>query len=539
MKPIQPDLDDNLEFQKRSLTDRQRKIIFSPLRLVVTLAVCIFLIEFMNMILIEKYTKLSVAQETLLDATFLTIALIPILYFYLFRPLLHLIKDYELTEGQLKSYQTQLEHKVAKRTRDLEDALENLRKENEKKRLTKLALSESEARFRQLFDQCEDAVILIEQESGAIIDINPTTEEIFRKQREDIMAGGLPVLCSQAEQFPRLKLILDDIARRNVSNLIDRFKCTVAPGEERILSFRGKPITLQGSKVVYATFRDITTRVRLEEEALEIQARLIQANRMTSLGQLVASVAHEINNPNNYILMNATLLQQTWRDIHSVLRDRFEREGDFMIGRTTFSEAATFLPEVYEGIAEGARRISEIVENLKEHGRDDRTLTQLTNLNEVVRLSVSLLNHMIARTTHHFTLELGENLPAVRSGLGQLQQVVINLITNALQALPDAEHGIRVSTGLSEDGQQVVLSIHDEGEGIPEKIASRIMEPFFTTRLDRGGTGLGLAICYNIVNDYGGTIEFDSEPGKGTTFTVSLQQAENCGDNARECHAGK
>jgi C4-dicarboxylate-specific signal transduction histidine kinase len=118
-----------------------------------------------------------------------------------------------------------------------------------------------------------------------------------------------------------------------------------------------------------------------------------------------------------------------------------------------------------------------------------------------------------------------------------LEQVAINLITNALQSLPDADHGIRVSTAMDETGDQLLLRIEDEGGGIPEDIAARVMEPFFTTRLDRGGTGLGLAICVTIINDHGGSIRFESEPGKGTVFIVRLQRADT-GDGNRSAIGG-
>ena len=300
----------------------------------------------------------------------------------------------------------------------------------------------------------------------------------------------------------------------------------------RILSFRGKLITLQGKGVVYSTFRDITNRIRLEEQALEIQARLIQANRMTSLGTMVSSVAHEINNPNNFLLMNAGIIKRSWDDIAPVVEEYFHCKGDFAVAQSMWSEARTFLPEAIEGIQQGALRISGIVGNLKAFGRDDRFKPDaVADVNAVVQLSVSILSHLIASSTHRFALELGEGLPLVRGSARQLEQVVINLIQNALLALPDAEHGVRVSTDIDQDSGHVLIRVSDEGTGIPHEIAGRIMEPFFTTRLERGGTGLGLAISSTIVKEHGGAIEFRSEPDKGTTFTVRLSRAASTGND--------
>lgn len=505
-----------------SLTNRQRKIIYSPLRLVLTLGVSIFVIEFLDMFLIENINGLTKTQEILLDATLLTVALIPILFFYLFRPLVHLIHDYKQNEIQLKTYQNHLEQKVTERTSDLEGALARLKKKNEINYTTKMALIESEARFRQLFDQSEDAVILIAQD-GTIIDSNPTAESIFRKRKEEILSGGLEVLCAQGDQLPRLNSILEQITSHGIPHRIDRFEYTIAPGEVRILSFRGKAITLQGARVAYTTFRDITTRVRLEEEALDIQARLIQANRMTSLGTMVSSVAHEINNPNNFLLMNAKIIDRAWPDIIPIIENHYQHQGDFSVARSTWSEARIFLPEAIEGLRQGALRISAIVGSLKEFGRDNRFSSQSrADVNAVVQLSASILNHHISRATHNFKLELAEGLPKVKGSARQLEQVVINLIQNALQALPDPKKGVRITTGSDAESGDIFIQVIDEGNGIPPEIANRIMEPFFTTRLEFGGTGLGLAISSTIVKEQGGSIGFFSEVGKGTTFTVRL-----------------
>jgi len=261
---------------------------------------------------------------------------------------------------------------------------------------------------------------------------------------------------------------------------------------------------------------------------------------MTSLGTMVSSVAHEINNPNNFLLINAGIIKRAWDDIAPVIEDHFHSNGDFAVAQSTWSEARTFLPDAIDGIQQGALRISDIVGNLKAYGRDDRFKREsVADVNAVVQLSVSILSHLISSSTKRFALELVEGLPLVRGSARQLEQVVINLIQNALLALPDAEHGVWVGTGLDPESGHVLIRVSDEGSGIPPEIGARIMEPFFTTRLERGGTGLGLAISLTIVKEHGGSIEFKSEPGKGTTFTVRLRRAassENDTQNSEVNH---
>jgi len=511
---------------KSRLTVREQRIIFSPLRLIVLLATSLFTIEILIEYVLRALPPLPWLTECILDSLLTTLILFPVLFLYVFKPLKHLVADYRVSEMNLRLTRDSLEQRVAERTASMLDALLHLEKENVERCQVEKALQASEELFRQIFEQSEDAIIMISRDCDSILKVNPVAERLFASGREELIAGGVAGLFSGREKELLGKAL---IALRSNGEPVEikQMEIRDETGRVRIFSFRGKLISLEGSQVFYTTFRDITRRVRLEEESREIQARLIHANRMTSLGMLVASVAHEINNPNNFILMNASLLQQSWNDIHDVLRRQYEQEGEFMIGHAPFSDAAKFLPEAYDGIAEGARRIREIVDNLKNHCRGDRdNLDGLADLNAVVRMSVSLLNHLISRTTNRFSLELAPDLPPARGSMSQLEQVAINLITNALQSLPDAEHGIRISTGMNAEGDRLELRIEDEGGGIPEEIASRVMEPFFTTRLDRGGTGLGLAICVTIINDHGGTIRFVSEPGRGTVFVVSLKRAD-------------
>ncbi|MFZ4857766.1 MAG: ATP-binding protein [Desulfuromonadaceae bacterium] len=505
--------------------------ILSPLRLISTLALCTFIIETLVMIVLESTEPVG-WKETLMDASILTFSLFAILYYTLFKPLVILINDYKLKQVELKVHQEQLEQKVQARTAELNKTYLDLKAENEETLKARAALCESEDRFRQLFEQSEDGIVLFSLHDNVIIDVNPTAEHIFRKKRAEILATGLSSLCDP-EECTLLVSVFERITRDNSIGIIEKIKCTLALGEVHLVSFHGKKIPLQGSEVIFATFRDITTRVHLMEQAQEIQARLIQANRMTSLGTMVSSVVHEINNPNNFLLMNAGIIKRFWDDISPVVENHFQSRGDFAVAHSTWSETRTFLPDAIEGIQQGALRIGEIVETLKNYGREDRfNHDSEADVNAVVQLSASILSHHISSSTHRFALDLTEGLPLVRGSARQLEQVVINLIHNALQALPDPEHGVHIATFYDQGKGQVLIQISDEGCGIPPEVAARIMEPFFSTRQEQGGTGLGLAISSTIVKEHGGVIGFSSEPGKGSVFTVRLNQAASSENNS-------
>jgi signal transduction histidine kinase len=145
-----------------------------------------------------------------------------------------------------------------------------------------------------------------------------------------------------------------------------------------------------------------------------------------------------------------------------------------------------------------------------------------TDINRIVSVSASILNNQIKMHTYHFRIELCEGMPEIRGNSQQLEQVVINLIMNALQSLPDKERSVSVSTCFDEQAGQAVIKVSDNGCGMSADVKNRLFEPFYSTKLDSGGAGLGLAISNVIIMDHRGVLEFDSEPGKGTTAIVKL-----------------
>lgn len=269
--------------------------------------------------------------------------------------------------------------------------------------------------------------------------------------------------------------------------------------------------------------RDISEHKRAEEEKKAIQAKLIQTNKMTSLGLLVSGMAHEVNNPNNSIKFSAHVLARTWSDMLPILDNYSRAEGDFVIGGHQYSQIREALPQLITGITDSSRRIEGIIKNLRDFVRKGQAdLSMLIDINRIVSVSASILNNQIKMHTNNFKLELDERVPEVRGNSQQLEQVVINLIMNGLQSLPGKDGSVCVSTSFDEQAGQAVIKVSDTGCGMPADVKMRLFEPFFSTKLDSGGTGLGLAISNVIVKDHRGFLEFESEPGKGTTAIVKL-----------------
>jgi polar amino acid transport system substrate-binding protein len=277
-----------------------------------------------------------------------------------------------------------------------------------------------------------------------------------------------------------------------------------------------------GSIVVWSR----TLQKRVHEATAELQQRqqqLIQADKMASLGILVSGVAHEINNPTGLLLLNLPVLKKAYQAAEENLEERFQENGDFLIGGLRYSLLREETPRMFDEMQDGARRIKRIVDDLKDFARkDDSDLNESVDLNAVLHASVRLVENSIKKATQRFEIDCAKELPNCRGNAQRIEQVVVNLILNACQALPSHEKGIFVCTSRDEESGELRLSVRDEGVGIPKEHLKHLTDPFFTTKRDAGGTGLGLSVSAGIVKDHGGRLEFDSAPGSGTTVTMVL-----------------
>ena len=270
--------------------------------------------------------------------------------------------------------------------------------------------------------------------------------------------------------------------------------------------------------------KEMETKLKKSYEELEVkQKQIVQASKMVSIGTLVASVAHEINNPNNYIMLNASILMEVWEDLSKIADDYYKENGDFLIGGLNYSEMRDNIPVLCEGIKDGASRIKMIVQDLKNYTRREKSnMNQKVNINDMVISAVRLLSNQIKHSTKNFEIKYGMDLPSVLGNFQQLEQVIINLLQNACQALEKKEAKIFLETYYDKKEKKILIRIEDEGQGIAAETIKKIKDPFFTTKRDSGGTGLGLSVSMDLVKSHGGELDFFSSVGKGTQAIVKL-----------------
>lgn len=369
------------------------------------------------------------------------------------------------------------------------------------------ALRKSEKQLRSLINQSPDIIKTVD-EKGQILSINRQLKDLPVEQA--IGRNSAEMLPSEYRKRYRKKL--RKVFRKGKSDHLEYATADSNWWDVRLVPIRGDGEVIES--MVIET--DVT-------EMKNLQAQAIRNARLASLGVLAASVAHEINNPNNAIQFNASVLSRIFGEALPIIRQYWEKNGDFILGGMPVGKALETMPRLATGIKNSSMRIQKIVANLKYMSQHDQgSLSKNVDLLDVLQVSISILKNQIQKYTDNFSMELADALPFVKGNDQQLEQVFINVILNALQSLPDRTSGVFVSAFPEDVEQSVSVVVRDEGEGIPEDRIGSITDPFFTTKEKSGGTGLGLSISNTIIRNHKGKIVFSSEPGAGTTVTIKL-----------------
>jgi signal transduction histidine kinase len=258
-------------------------------------------------------------------------------------------------------------------------------------------------------------------------------------------------------------------------------------------------------------------------EAKMMEKALIRSEKLASVGVLSAGIAHEINNPNNFIMFNVPVLRRYLAAIMPIIKTHAGQNGDDLFGLSP-EEFVRDLEELTESIEHGSQRIKGIVAELKDFSSlGDQEKTVWGNPEPAIRQAIRLARVHLKGAVKQFTVDIPEVLPDTFFEMGRLEQVIVNILINATQAVnkEDSQVSLRVWVVASEP-RQLAIAVSDNGYGMDEVQLTRIFDPFYTTKSPGIGTGLGLYICHNLIHKVGGRIEVESQVGEGTTFTVFL-----------------
>jgi len=274
-------------------------------------------------------------------------------------------------------------------------------------------------------------------------------------------------------------------------------------------------------------FKNQLDLVKLEKSEKEMRLQVVekeeqlqQADKLTSLGMIASGVAHEINNPNTYIHLNAETLQKAWVDMLKLIHGQVDDQTK--IAGIPFKIMKERIPTLTKSITEGSERITKIISDLKEFAstQDSQDKKQESiNIKTVIETSIRLTENFIHKATDHFHIINDENIYVIGSAQ-KLEQVIINLLINSSQSLTEKNQPIEISTKATND--HAIIMVQDEGCGIPDDAINNIFDPFFSTKKGSGGTGLGLSISFGIIKEMNGTIQAKKNEIKGTIFTITL-----------------
>ncbi len=398
----------------------------------------------------------------------------------------------------------------------------------------------------------EEGILITDTGSGSgppsIVFVNDSFKRLTLRSDRELIGQPLSVLRQsslQEQEFSLLEHGHSDSRSATIETVESR-----DDGSNVHCAWHISPVRSASGQVTHfiSVLRDITS-LREHEEAqrqshrklleahrklTENQAQLIQSEKLASLGQLAAGVAHEINNPIGYVMSNVEMLADDLRDVRSVWTRAYrlseaqgmedgQRLSDLhdLLHSSDLNARIQELDSLIHDCRDGLIRVRDIVQNLRRFARADDSELQVADLNEELETALKIVWNELKHRCDVVT-NLGE-LPPYRCRPAQLNQVFTNLLINAGQAIRDRGE-IRITT--AENGDEIRIQIADTGEGIPPEHRSRLFDPFFTTKPAGSGTGLGLAVSYGIVQQHGGSIEVDSTPGAGSTFTVRLPLTE-------------
>jgi PAS domain S-box-containing protein len=350
------------------------------------------------------------------------------------------------------------------------------------------ALERSEARYARLVESAPDGIFTLDA-AGRFTSVNRALETATGRSREQIIGREFILLVDARDRIPTWRAFEEALATGQPRRVELRY--AGVSGNERKASLMASPITDRtGRTAVLGVVRDVTDELRLTEQ-------LLRQEKLAAIGQLVSGVAHELNNPLAGVMAFSQLL---------------------LAGGGLGEEQRRSV----ETIHQESRRAAKIVSNLLTFARQHPPARVATDLNQVLLDTLELRRYALRLNEIEIETALDDALPLTWADSSQLQQVLLNLVGNAEQALVDWDGERRIRVATRRQGETIVLEVADSGPGIPEALLGQVFNPFFTTKPVGQGTGLGLSISDGIVREHGGRIRVESVQGHGAAFVVEL-----------------
>ena len=389
------------------------------------------------------------------------------------------------------------------------------------------SLEAGEDLFRQVAESIDEVFILAKPRLEKVLYVSPSYERIWGDSCEVLYAS--PQSRLEAVYLDDRLRIMAYLERKVPQKYEIEYRVQQQEGDVRWVRERGFPIAEEAGRIdrIAIIIADITEEKKLRKEAEIRLQQIVQADRLAALGEVVAGVAHEINNPNSFITYNIPLLEETWKIFKPIIGAHAAANVGRKVAHTDFAELMEDMEEIIKAIKIGSERINRVVSNLKDFARLDESTHNRPV--DVIEKTMTIVGAQLRRCAEDISLSLSDQLPSIPGQAQKLEQVVANLLVNAARSLPaKTDSRITIASRHLERLSAVLVEIEDNGKGMPANILGRIFEPFFTTRRAAGWTGLGLSVSYGLVKEHQGTLGVLSRPGGGPVLPFTYPPVRMC-----------
>jgi len=390
---------------------------------------------------------------------------------------------------------------------------------------TEEALRKTNTFLKNILDSSSSISILSTDLEGTVLFWNKGAENIFGYKAEEMVGRQRIDILYSDDETKRVTKELSASLLKNREGKSCEVKEITKNGRELCIHLTLSPRFDENGGIVgiLGIGEDITERVQAEEALKNSQEKLYQAQKMDTLGTLVAGMAHEINNPINLIMYNISLFQKVWHDCLPVLNQYGGKEPGRKYGGLTYDFLEENSDRLLSDMDMAANRVAKIVSDLKNFARQSNVVDKSSmQINTAVENALRLAQTSLRKSGVELEVDLASDLPLLKGNLQNIEQIILNLVINAVQAIDHDQGVVRIATGFQNKDRRIFVSITDNGCGVAPDISDKLFDPFVTDKQAEGGTGLGLSVTYSLVNAHDGEIVFQSNKGKGTTFTVFL-----------------
>jgi PAS domain S-box-containing protein len=385
-------------------------------------------------------------------------------------------------------------------------------------------LRAAEALFREFSENVDDIFWITTPDFGKFVFINAAYERIWQRSCQSLVEDAWSWF---EAVHPEDRQYVSEVLDKNPQEgWMIQFRIILPDGSVRWIKSSAFPIKGKDETVLHmgGIAEDITEEKRMQQEAEYHRQRIIHADKLSALGEVVAGVAHEINNPNSFIMYNIPVLDQTWKLLEPIVLEHAKAHPDWSGSELSLEDLCQGMRGIIHDIRGGSDRINKIVKNLKDFARlEGSGHARPVQVNDVIEKTMMIVRAQLRKHTAKIVTELADDLPEIEGHFNKLEQVVANLLVNAAHAVKGKDDGcILISTRYAERLDAVLVTVEDNGAGIVRDDMNRIFDPFFTTRRNEGGTGLGLSVSHGLIEEHKGRMGALSRPGQGSRFTVFL-----------------